>query len=250
MALGQPRQRVEPVDGRDQAPREQPPRVAAREVHELVLDDDAPTLVGPAFRRRRQQHGGARPAAGQWSLDRVGPEQRHRPGRPTARLVSAAVSSQGPRERSRRGPKQLLAAQRARQSEERGRPAQEPDGEEDEPSESATSTLPGSSRHSARDARRLARGWPPSAARSLDLRGRRDRKPERTSDRTAVRAVGLDPARHEPELPPRQERRKRRRQEQPDRGQRQQQVARARGLATQQHARGRAPPRARAWSGA
>ncbi len=131
MALGQPRQRVEPVDGRDQAPREQPPRVSAREVHELVLDDDAPTLVGPAFGRRRQQHGGARPAAGQRRLDGVGRQQRYRPGQTDGAARLHGGVEPGPRKRTRRGPKPLLAAQCARQSDERGRDAHQPHHDDD-----------------------------------------------------------------------------------------------------------------------
>ena len=231
VSLGQPRQRVEPVDRRDQAPREQPPRVSPRKVHELVLDDDAPSLVGPAFGRGRQQHGGARPAAGERRLDGVGREQRHRPGQTDGAARLHGGVEPGPRKRTRRGPKLLLAAQRARQSQQCRRPAQQPHGEQDRArrkrdlrlSRSRDQRVTGGVWHEAGCLRRLAL-WTRERLGRNRRNTRRDDRPRRRPD----------PARHERERPARQERRKRRRQEQPDRGQRQDQVARPRGLATQQ----------------
>jgi hypothetical protein len=78
LSLGETGQRMEPVQRADHAPREVAQPVGARDVDELVLDDQQAPLVVPARGRARHEHGGPRPAPGERRLDLLGRQQAHR----------------------------------------------------------------------------------------------------------------------------------------------------------------------------
>ena len=202
----QPGQGMEPVERDHQAPGETAQRVAARDVHELVLHDHPPPLLGPVLGRRAEGARRAAPAAGQRRLDLVGREQAHRPrsGERASGLVQRLEP--GPDERTRRRPAARLSRAARAPSPRGGHDADQPhrDGGRSEPVERRDARDAAAVSAPARDARRLRRR--PAAVRRARSRTRASpRPPPEAHGRPDRRAhVGSDPARHERQLQSRQ----------------------------------------------